>query len=45
MQQFKAVFIDGENRDKVKLGLQDHLAIQGYRLQRKFRNLTKKLYR
>jgi hypothetical protein len=44
MQQFKAVFIDGENRDEVKLGLQDHLAIQGYRLQRKFRNLTKKLY-
>jgi hypothetical protein len=45
MQQFKAVFIDGENRDKVKLGLQDLLAIQGYRLQRKFRNFRKKLYR
>jgi hypothetical protein len=28
----------------VKLGPQDHLAIQGYRLQRKLRHLSRKLY-
>jgi hypothetical protein len=44
MQQFKAVFIDGDNLSTVKLGQQDHLAIQGYRLQRKVRHLSRKLY-
>lgn len=44
MQQFKAAFIDGDDLSKVKLGPQDHLAIQGYRLQRKLRHLSRKLY-
>jgi hypothetical protein len=44
MQQFKAVFIDGDDLGTVKLGPQDHLAIQGYRLQRKLRHLSRKLY-
>jgi hypothetical protein len=44
MQQFKTVFIDGEDRSTVKLGLDDHLAIKGYRLQRKLRHLSRKIY-
>ena len=44
MQQFKTVFIDGEDRNTVKLGLEDHLAIKGYRLQRKLRHLSRKIY-
>jgi hypothetical protein len=45
MKQFKAVFIDGENRAGLTLGLGDRAAIQAYRLQRKLRNLSRKLYR
>jgi hypothetical protein len=44
MEQFKAVFIDGEGRAKVQLRAQDYLAIQGYRLQRKLRHLSRKIY-
>ena len=45
MQQFKAVFIDGKDRASITLGPADHAAIQGYRLQRKLRHLSRKLYR
>lgn len=44
MQQFKAVFIDGKGLSSITLGLRDRIAIQGYRLQRKVRNLARKLY-
>jgi hypothetical protein len=45
MQQFKTVFIDGEDRVNFALGARDHAIIQGYRFRRKLRNLSKKLYR
>lgn len=44
MKQFKSNFIDGKNRADIPLSTLDRLAVQGYRVKRKWRNLQKKLY-
>ena len=44
MRQFKNVFIQGRNLSEIQLSPGDRIAIQKYRLQRKMRNLQKKLY-
>jgi hypothetical protein len=44
MKRFKSTFIDGKNRSGIHLSSLDRLAVQGYRVKRKWRNLQKKLY-
>jgi hypothetical protein len=44
MSKFDSVFIKGENFNPKCIGPIDKLRIEGYRLERKFRNLSKKLY-
>ena len=44
MRQFKEVFIEGKDLKEIKLTSSDQLAIQQYRLKRKFRNLQKRFY-
>ena len=44
MRQFKEVFIEGCNLKDISLSSSDHVAIQRYRLKRKFRNLQKRIY-
>ena len=44
MKRFKSTFIDGKNRADTHLSSLDRLAVQGYRVKRKWRNLQKKLY-
>jgi hypothetical protein len=44
MKQFKSIFIDGKNRSDIQLSTLDRLAVKGYRVKRKWRNLEKKLY-
>ena len=44
MPKFDDVFIKGPNFDPKSIGLLDKLAIEGYRFQRKIRNLSKKVY-
>lgn len=44
MKRFKSTFIDGKNRADIQLSALDRLAVKGYRIKRKWRNLEKKLY-
>lgn len=44
MRQFKEVFIEGGDLKDISLSPVDRLAIQEYRLKRKFRNLQKRMY-
>jgi ribosomal protein S24E len=44
MRKFEEVFILGKNLKDISLSSADHLAIQQYRLKRKFRNLQKRIY-
>ena len=44
MPKFDSVFIKGPDFDPKSIGSLDKLAIEGYRLQRKIRNLSKKRY-
>ncbi|HBK43795.1 MULTISPECIES: hypothetical protein [unclassified Polynucleobacter] len=44
MRQFDEVFIKGKNLSEIQMSSIDRLVIQKYRLERKLRNLQKKLY-
>ena len=44
MSRFEDVFIKGKNLSDITISSLDRMAIQKYRLKRKFRNLQKKLY-
>lgn len=44
MEKFEEVFIRGKNLNEMSLSSIDYLAIQQYRLKRKFRNLQKRIY-
>jgi hypothetical protein len=44
MPKFDSVFIKGPDFDPRSIGPLDQLAIEGYRFQRKMRNLSKKVY-
>jgi hypothetical protein len=44
MRQFNDVFIQGKNLNEIQFSPIDRMAIQKYRLQRKWRNLQKKRY-
>ncbi len=44
MRQFDEIFIKGKNLSEIKMSSMDRVVIQKYRLERKLRNLQKKLY-
>lgn len=44
MRQFNDVFIQGKNLSEIQITAFDRITIQKYRLERKIRNLQKKLY-